>query len=272
MYVSIALTDGLGNRFFQVAAMLWYAERTGRTPLLIRDWITPERHPTSQPLTSYFLRIPTTQSPPAGRWVVHRVEDAFAPPQKELLDPVDERTFVKLEGWFQHVDFLPRNISWFSDALLFLETAKCPLLDYENTAFLHIRRGDYLHPACAHHRVDLRTYYGLALALFSDTTKIVVVSDDIEWARATFPVEYAFIPESRWMFCAGLNEFQTLGVMMRCGRGGIAANSTFSWWGSFFGHLSTDGRRLYTMPGKWGLPPLPAEVGLYPSWATVLPV
>jgi hypothetical protein len=187
------------------------------------------------------------------------------------LEAVDDRTYVKLEGWFQHVDSLPRNVSWFSDTLRFLETANCPLLNYENAAFLHIRRGDYLHPACAHHRVDLRAYYGLALSLFADVAAIVVVSDDIEWARTTFPREYSFIPESHWVFCEGLNDFQTLAVMMRCGKGGIVANSTFSWWGAFFGHL-TDARRLYTMPGRWGLPPLPAEVGLYPSWATVLPV
>ena len=271
MYVSVVLTDGLGNRFFQVAAMLWFAERTGRTPLLIRDWMAADRHPAAKPLTSYFLGIPTTQSAPAGRWRIIRAPDAFAPPTDELLETADDRMSIRLEGWFQHVDFLPRDPRIYFDALRLLATASTPLLDYENTAFLHIRRGDYLHPACAHHRVDLRAYYGLALAFFSDDTKIVVVSDDLEWARATFPVEYAFVPESRWVFCTGLNDFQTLGVMVRCGKGGIVANSTFSWWGAFFGH-AVNSRRLYTMPGTWGLPPLPAEVALYPDWATVLPV
>ena len=271
MYVSVALTDGLGNRFFQVAAMLWYAERTGRTPLFVREWMAAERHPPAHPITAYFPRIAITDHAPAGRWITLRAPEAFAPPRAELLEAVDDRMFVRLEGWFQHVDFLPSLTHHFSDATKLLVTASTPGIPYESAAFLHIRRGDYLHPACTHHRVDLRNYYSLALAIFSDASAIVVVSDDIEWARGTFPVEYAFIPESRWHFCAGLNDYQTLGTMMRCGRGGIVANSTFSWWGAFFGHLAA-ATRLYTMPGTWGLSPLPAEVALYPPWATVLPV
>lgn len=269
MYVSVVLTDGLGNRFFQVTAMLWYAERTGRTPLFICDWITAEKHTTARPITAYFPRIAFAQSAPAGRWRTLRASDAFAPPTGALLESIDEHIFVKLEGWFQHVDFFPR-IGFSDDAVRLLLAAPIPSIDYENAAFLHIRRGDYLHPACAHHRVDLQNYYRLALALFADS-KIVVVSDDIMWTKTTFPTEYSFIPESHWVFCEGLNDFQTLGVMIHCGSGGIIANSTFSWWGAFFGHAS-DSQRLYTMPGTWGLPPLPMEVSLYPPWATVLPV
>ena len=272
MYVSVALTDGLGNRFFQVAAMLWYAERSGRTPLFVREWMAAERHPPAHPITAYFPRIAITDHAPAGRWVTLRAPDAFAAPQEELLEAVDDRLFVRLEGWFQHVDFLPSLMLHFSDAMKLLSTASIPpTVAYESAAFIHIRRGDYLHAACAHHRVDLANYYALALSLLSDAAAIVVVSDDMDWARVNLPRLYPDVDAQRWYFCDRLNDFQTLGVMMCCGHGGIVANSTFSWWGAFFGHLGA-ARRIYTMPGTWGLPPLPAEVALYPSWATVLPV
>lgn len=267
MYVSITLTDGLGNRFFQVAAMLWYAERTGRSPLFVREWITPDRHTAAQPITAYFPRIAVANHAPAGRWKTLRAPDAFAAPGTELLEAVDLRMSVRLEGWFQHVDFLPQR-SVFRGALSLLDTASIPSeISYESAAFLHVRRGDYLHPACAHHRVDLMNYYALALTMFSDVPVIVVVSDDVEWARGNLP---SLAPEKHWYFCDG-NDYQTLAVMTRCGRGGIVANSTFSWWGAFFGNGVAEDR-IYTMPGTWGLPPLPAEVALYPPWATVLPV
>lgn len=272
MYVSVALTDGLGNRFFQVAAMLWYAERTGRTPLLVREWMAAERHPPAHPITAYFPRIAIADHAPAGRWIKLQASNAFAPPTAELLEAVDDRLFVRLEGWFQHVDYLPAQAHHFSEAIKLLSTASIPPgIAYESAAFLHIRRGDYLHPACAHHCVDLRNYYALALSMFSDADLIIVVSDDIEWVRENLPRMYTDVDARRWHFCTDLNDFQTLGMMSRCGRGGVVANSTFSWWGAFFGYLAA-ARRIYTMPGTWGLPPLPAEVGLYPPWATVLPV
>jgi hypothetical protein len=260
-YVSARISDGLGNRFFQTAAMLGYAERHGHTPVFVKNWIHSTNHVGPHNIHDYFPNIPTIE--PMAGWSLMEEPNGASYTYLELPD-VDQN--LHLKGYFQTEKYFPRSGILRPKILHGLESR------YADFAFLHVRRGDYLLEVCKHHHVDLVAYYRYALAFFAATdTRILVCSDDIAWAKANLVSIYGdLIPASRWEFFEG-DDYTTLRAMTACGRGGICANSTFSWWGAYWnvGRLSGG---VYFMPAVWGHPPLPPAVDIHPAWATLLPV
>ena len=258
-YITCKISDGLGNRFFQTASMLGYAEAHAHDPVFVREWVQDTNHLGPKSITDYFPSIPVISV--GGQWVLAD-EPAAASYTFSPLPPIPQN--VKLNGYFQTEKYFP---SAGIPAPAILPTSS----RWSSYAFLHVRRGDYLNPLCRHHYVELADYYRYAISLFADSdTRILVCSDDIEWCRATLPARYAdLIAADRWEFFVG-DDLETLGAMVSCRSGGICANSTFSWWGAYWGFHRSGG--IYTMPSIWGYPPLPTPVDLHPSWATVLPV
>ncbi len=260
LYVSAQLSEGLGNRFFQVAAMLGYAAAYGHKPVFIRCWISENKsHPGPCTIFDFFPDIPVLDMPPSNNWTVVKecYDDAFT---FRTLAKYD--TCVKLEGCFQSEKYFPPILM----IPRILTTHTKMLGDLRSAVFLHVRRGDYLLPYCRHHCVDLRAYYRRALTCVGDEP-IFVCSDDIDWCKQTLPFLYGdLISHKNWMFAEGLTDVETLAAMIQCGRGAICANSTFSWWGAYWGTAKEK-----FMPATWGHPPLPPARDLYPDGVSVLP-
>jgi len=267
MYVSTRLKDGLGNRFFQVAAMLGYAEKHGHTPLFLREAIEENNHKGPKTITDYFPAIRTEDA--SGTWL-------------ELKQPADLTfTYVNLpsrtdanilmNGHWQCESYFPKAGI---PRPAILDSVGLPDFPFDQCIFLHVRRGDYMLPVCAHHFVDLRQYWRYALSFIIDdpTTRILVVSDDMEWCALNLPVLYAdLVAEDKWYFFpSSASDYETLAAMTRCRRGGICANSSFSWWGGYW-NVSRDAGVPFFMPGVWGYPPMPPAREIYPSWSIVTP-
>jgi hypothetical protein len=150
--------------------------------------------------------------------------------------------------------------------------------DWSRTVFLHVRRGDYLSPANQHHHVDLVGYYREALALVGGFIGskgrdgvCFVVSDDIEWCQRVLFDQIRDAWNGAWLWCpAELSDAETLYWTSMCARGGICANSTFSWWAAYFLWRQFGDAATLVMPRPWGKPPMPDRRDLYPAWATVL--
>lgn len=252
--------SGLGNRFFQVAAMLGYAEQYGHTPVFVKEWIgNNPSHPGPRDITEFFPTIPvvTMGSEP---WTILKMvgKDALTYVPLAMVDGN-----VCLEGDFQSYKYLPSH----KLVPAILTSCIVPDLPYARSAFLHVRRGDYLNPLCAHHRVDLTNYIRRCILLYPAETVFIVCSDDVSWCKKTLPGQYAdVVSADQWRWFDS-SDYETLAVMMRCAEGGICANSTFSWWGAYFGS-----RELVCMPVAWGHPPMPIAVDIWPPWAVRLPV
>jgi len=254
MYVTCFLSDGLGNRLFQIAAMLGYAERYGHTPVFVKEWI---KHNADQPggnsICDYFPNIPIMSS--AGiTWTELKGEFTDAMTYRALPRVLGS---VKLHGAFQSPLYFPTGGVTLSGLV--------PRTMGARSLFLHIRRGDYLHPLNWHHYVELDKYYERALSLFPASAHIVVCSDDLAWCKSVLPVRYPFISADKWIWFAG-NEYETLSAMAGCTLGGICANSTFSWWGAYIGRGE---EKIITMPSLWiqRRPGFPLATDIYPVWA-----
>jgi Glycosyl transferase family 11 len=258
MYVSATIRSGLGNRLFQVAAMLGYAEKHGCTPIFVKEWIKHNDHLGPASILDFFPSIEVLEKVSEADWKNHTETRNFVytsiPPYVHT-----EHKNVCLKGYFQAVGYLPSH------------TIERPaILDgpiRENQAFLHIRRGDYLHSWHAHHCVDLKQFYRKALQLFDMRVQLLVCSDDIPWCKTMLPQLYGdIVNPSRWIFFDS-DDVTTLKAMTACEYGGICANSTFSWWGAYW---NSSPRKKICMPRTWGKPPLPEAKEIYPEGSIVL--
>ena len=115
----------------------------------------------------------------------------------------------------------------------------------ENSAFLHVRRGDYLNNPHIH-TIQPISYYEEALTNLSPTIEtIFIFSDDLEFVKN----ETFFSSDSRFKIIENSNELYNLAFMTLCQGGAICANSTFSWWGAFLGTYGS--RNPVIIPRDW---------------------
>ena len=209
-FVSVVLTDGLGNRFFQIAAMLGYAEKYGHTPVFLKEHVQPNPHEGID-VIPMFPEIPTIGLSDVGVW------EEFCENNAEVFHYMNYPGVagnVLLRGCFQNCQYFPQNVL----------KPRIPVERelQKNTAFLHIRRGDYLHELCKHHNVDLGNYYENCLVLFRGA-RILVCSNDLAWCREELPKRYRHVAAENWLWCEG-GTLETLAEMATCERGGICAN------------------------------------------------
>lgn len=116
-----------------------------------------------------------------------------------------------------------------------------------NSAFLHVRRGDYTTKADYHYLQPIEYYQKSVenlLALQTEIPKIYVISDDIDWVK-----QQDFFKKEIFELYENSDELETLALMSLCYGGAICANSTFSWWGAFLGAYSQ--RNPVFIPTNW---------------------
>ncbi|WP_334087337.1 alpha-1,2-fucosyltransferase, partial [Helicobacter typhlonius] len=142
--------------------------------------------------------------------------------------------------YFEEVDsilrkeFVPRTISLHTQSLAQQITAT------PKTAFLHIRRGDYL--IDKHWRfIKLGSaYYNAALKALIKKSKnpvVFVFSDDILWCKEHFTqyLDSMLYRQVEFVFMEGNGEGNAIEdlTLMRSCQNGIMANSTFSYWAAY---------------------------------------
>jgi hypothetical protein len=116
--------------------------------------------------------------------------------------------------------------------------------DLPNSYFIHIRRGDYVGNPL--YTIDYDLYYRGAIFYILDKdpdAHFFVVSDDIEYCKS-----YSVLSLVKATFVESLGPIYTLYLMSLCSKGGICANSSFSWWGSY---LNKSEDKTVIMPKKW---------------------
>jgi len=270
--VTIQMMGGLGNQLFQVFALLGYALRQ-EFPYFLETEIRGPRK------TAYWNNIfralkPALEQPTmigAAHWGFHKLLARLVsiPParQKVFYEPhyhyapiprFARRGDVKMVGYFQSWMYFDKHKSGIF-RLLELESLKNEIrrkapYDYDNTASLHFRIGDY-EPLKDFYPVMPLEYYQRALSqLAEDTGKDSwnvlcfcedkdrdITSGKIAALRERFPnMTFEKINGQ-------LQDWQQLLAMSLC-RHHVIANSTFSWWGAYLG--SQNAGKVY-YPDIW---------------------
>ncbi len=117
----------------------------------------------------------------------------------------------------------------------------------ENSASIHIRRGDYVTDAKAnaHHGTCGPEYYAEAFKVLRNKVgpcTFFVFSDDIDWVKENMNLEnatYVSSPEIR--------DYEELILMSLCSHN-VIANSSFSWWGAW---LNANPEKIVIAPHRW---------------------
>lgn len=140
----------------------------------------------------------------------------------------------------------------------FSKIARAKIKNPFESAFLHVRRGDYLKNPNLHYIQPL-TYYKKATDILLEKnkqiSKIFILSDDIQWVK-----DQELFNDPLYTIIYIENELLALAFMSECKSGAICANSTFSWWGAFLG--AYENRSPIFVPQKWIAEPI---IDLFPS-------
>jgi hypothetical protein len=231
---------GLGNQLFQVASVWGYSTKNNATFVMDKRLVSSNCFKHSDKFyTDIYNRFITKQK---INW-----NAAFnEPPQTAYvnLPPYSGDKNIVFMGYFQSPKYF-QHIS--GDILQWLlpEPAKIYTAypDISNTAFIHIRMGDYIQVPL--HNVNLHSYYKKAIEKLPAGTRLIAITNNEAEARKHYPE----IVEQTQGFLQENDPLQTIRIMACAGHGIICANSSFSWWGAYLNHLHT-GKISYA-PSKW---------------------
>jgi len=216
---------GLGNQLFQLSAALTFKALGGQ----IFIFPTANKHSGRDYRPLFGGQAIDT---PMITEHTYFQTDAF-----EVFDPKQfAYTSITLDGYFQNYPSIKSAIP--AIRTHFTQNQTNPAYKgYQDHAFLHVRRGDYLQFSDIHYNLQ-QTYYETALTLLNHD-KILVFSDDPSWcARQPWLNKYTIVNEP--------DELSALLMMASCKKGAIIANSTFSWWGAVLSDCYT-----VFYPSRW---------------------
>jgi len=284
--IAAHIVGGLGNQMFQYACARAAAQRSGTRLLL--DLSSFERYK----LHRYGLDGFCIDAASAPR----RLQTGSLMQAGLVRLGLDNRKIMALQGYdyiaeSPSMEFEPRmlaplgrayitgywqNEAYFADAAdqirkefqLPRPAAPLPVPDELPRVSLHIRRGDYVTNPTANavHGVLGLDYYRDAVALVASRIgadfRLVVFSDDIEWARQNLAVSQpmSFISGST------ATPHEDLHQMASCDHH-IIANSSFSWWGAW---LNPSPAKVVVTPQRWFVAPQFAHLhACPPQWERV---
>ena len=250
---------GVGNKLFEIACAYSLSKRLKRE-LFILPYNLDDPHE-NKSCKSWVIKRCNVMTSKINETVQHYIqnlininnykllmenEHSACCIDTELLYTVSKFDNVILHGFFQ--DF--RYFHEFREDILSL--FKCPenvqnnLRDFNtNSYFIHVRLGDYL--SHTHHFVDLSNYYDTCLSqIFEKEPEVFVhlFTNDVNTVYEVYPMLQKYklnmVDETSQVHC--------LYMMASCKKGGICANSTFSWWGSY---LNDNPDKQVYMPSQW---------------------
>ena len=155
--------------------------------------------------------------------------------------------FTQFRGYFQHQEYIESE---------FVQLLKLRFFALQpNQAFLHIRGGDYLTSSL--HCIsleNLKLYLQNAIVQYAQDTHFVIHTNDVKYAREKVRIDDILdeLGYNQSHAKQENDEETTLCEMVSSPRGGILANSSFSFWAAYLSHeLLFDESKLFCVPEKW---------------------
>ena len=259
-WIASKLSDGLGNRLFQLAAAHTLSIEWKVTLVFAMQYCLPAAHGDFETIFKLFPTIPKLWN--AEPLIGISQDKCFEYCAFPTVAPADR---VVLRGMWQAAEYVSDSFKPSWDAITDKDLLKRWNLETDlqrqNTVFLHVRLGDY--KILPHHQVNLLSYFVKAMEQFPNSVRFLVFSDEPSLAK-TFPIF-----GDRCVFVEEPCELRSLFLMASCSAGAITANSTFSWWGAFFGRQGYETIYKAYMPAQWMVSSESTDA-IYPTWATRL--
>jgi hypothetical protein len=147
---------------------------------------------------------------------------------------------ILFKGYFQNPYFL--NLLGVKEIKEYLNFPNKDLSKYnlENAFFIHYRRGDYVKNNF--HDILNENYYMTALKEYPEDATVLICSNENNYG-----VDKPYLQNRNVIFIYE-DEITTLLILSLCKWGGICANSSFSWWGTY---LNESPNKIVCMPDKW---------------------
>ena len=235
MTIFVQITGRLGNNLFQIALGYALSKQTGQDFSMVYN----SYNQYEQEYITYFPEISFVSNQYVPTCNIYSEKNngincfQFHP---ELLELCKSNN-IFFDGYFQtwkyFIDYLPELKQLF----LKRETKET------NGYFIHVRRGDYVnHPV---YQINYSTYFKKAIEHFPKDSKFYVMSDDIAFCENWSLFNDPFGNGKFDVLFVDIDTICTLRFMAGC-KGGICANSSFSWWGALLGK-----REIVTMPRQW---------------------
>jgi hypothetical protein len=157
-------------------------------------------------------------------------------------------TDTEIKGYFQSEKFFKHCESVIKEQFKFKESIVNEVMELypniQNSASIHIRRGDYLNQLDYHPILDVNYYDKFISEHTSDCEKIYVFSDDIEWCKTVFIGKRFVFPNFKQH--NDLFSFILLSLSQKI----AISNSTYSWWASWLNQNKN--KQIYCFPhNKW---------------------
>jgi len=264
--VTVSLTGGLGNQMFQYSAGRALSLRLSLPLLLDISWFRRRFNPNVMTSRMYELSVfPNLQNqdlvnrlplPTAiqniaslakGEHILHDTKISTV-----KFSSIQTRKHLRLTGYWQNVAYFESIretlCSDFSLNYTSLQYAnpELPQLDSGSTLGIHVRRGDYVSlPTTigSNQTLDV-TYYDNAIDLVMSRhkiSKIVIVSDDVEWCQRHFNGNIFIIAS------AENSSMEDFAIFHTCDHH-IISNSSFSWWAAW---LKQEPDQTVIAPTQW---------------------
>ena len=170
--------------------------------------------------------------------------------------PIEEDSYIYFSyHWFQNYEYVKDVIPEVRESILpeFARLYPNLKIDNNSSAFIHVRRGDYLTSGFGYRMIPSKYYQkGLDILNNNNTIQtIYIISDDIAWCK-----KEKWNSTKKIVFYDEPDEMKTLYLMSQCSKGAVISNSTFSLWGVLLGAYHKNGVIIYPSSENF-LKPLP---------------
>lgn len=256
MRTVIRLTGGTGNQLFGYALGRELEFRGHTVQYNIEDL----KAETNRMYMLDKLGLELDLTPDKPRIHTHETSHRF---NESFLDPKSDCYMI---GYFQSEKYfenaapkIKQELGIGTSWLGVYATEKMARIRSGPSCSIHVRRTDYLKNEWLHGDVGIPYYQKAIDSVMMDSSSIVhffVFSDDPEWCRQNFTWDNMTVIDSKWCGkvlpgneiekAEGGKEADDLYLMSLCNFA-VIANSSFSWWGAWFGR---DNKKVYA-PKQW---------------------
>ncbi len=252
----LKFSGGLGNQIFEYAVYQYLKNKYPKQHIYIYcDGDVYSQHNGCIEVDKVFdVRLPKTPLWVNYAWKLFSIYCRYANYtlwDEDTTPPIKDEGDMFMVAYHPDNRYVPNSNDWLKFRNPCLSERNRQVLSSitgSYSVFVHVRRGDYLLPKNIKRFGNICTadYYREAMKIMTGRhpeARFFIFSDDMAWTRAHVA---ELLPDATYVdWNKGSQSFIDM-YLMTCCKGGVIANSTFSYWGARLGE-----KKDVVYPKKW---------------------